>query len=252
MRATCHAPYLPFSAARHTELWEDEIENKCIDISERLHGLSLAFFGYGIISIVNYKNTIIVSITIIFVFLGIYFGNNFYSAKPLESISPTQTPISEIPSSFTVDEQGNPLPREVSKAWYELYNAARMRDGVKLHELLNRPREIPFMYSFGVSDDDPLVYWEQEFKDTGKHPLDFLAELLAHPPARSSSSQEASYVWPRWFEQPIMELTEAEEAEARKLIGDAAYDSYVEFGHYLGYRVGIRDDGLWLYFIAGD
>ena len=27
---------------------------------------------------------------------------------------------------------------------------------------------------------------------------------------------------------------------------------FEELGGYLGYRVGIREDGTWLYFIAGD
>jgi hypothetical protein len=25
-----------------------------------------------------------------------------------------------------------------------------------------------------------------------------------------------------------------------------------EFGHYLGWRVGIRSDGTWIFFVAGD
>jgi hypothetical protein len=46
-------------------------------------------------------------------------------------------------------------------------------------------------------------------------------------------------------------------AEQERLVdaGAASADEFeqmAEFGHYLGWRVGIRSDGTWAFFVAGD
>ena len=38
----------------------------------------------------------------------------------------------------------------------------------------------------------------------------------------------------------------------RNLYDDAAIRAFRKNGAYIGYRVGIREDGTWVFFVAGD
>jgi hypothetical protein len=62
------------------------------------------------------------------------------------------------------------------------------------------------------------------------------------------------YVWPWAYDRNPADLTDAQKdtlagagAATRKQL-----DQMAEFGQYLGWRVGIRRDGTWLFFVAGD
>jgi hypothetical protein len=60
------------------------------------------------------------------------------------------------------------------------------------------------------------------------------------------------YVWPAAHAKDPSAWTEGDLADLRLLYSDDDIRSFEELGGYLGYRVGIREDGTWLYFIAGD
>jgi hypothetical protein len=62
------------------------------------------------------------------------------------------------------------------------------------------------------------------------------------------------YVWPWAYDKDPATLTDAQK---QKLAAAGAatlgqLDEMAEFGHYLGWRLGIRRDGTWVFFVAGD
>ena len=62
------------------------------------------------------------------------------------------------------------------------------------------------------------------------------------------------YVSPWAYDLDPAELTRRER-EILAAAGAATLDQLnqmAEFGHYLGWRVGIRSDGTWIFFVAGD
>jgi hypothetical protein len=88
----------------------------------------------------------------------------------------------------------------------------------------------------------------------------FLAELLNRP-YRAASVLDG-YVWPSAFGVPwdstatsvpgAETASDADKEALRPLYDDADFAGFELLGVYVGYRIGITDDGEWVYFIAGD
>lgn len=81
------------------------------------------------------------------------------------------------------------------------------------------PDEGPFTSNFGGQTDHIAFYQAEEAN--GIDVLGTLAALLAEEPTEDDGG---IFVWPR---------------------------DYLEEG-YLGYRVGITEDGTWIFYVAGD
>jgi hypothetical protein len=47
-------------------------------------------------------------------------------------------------------------------------------------------------------------------------------------------------------------VPKADREALRPLYGDEDFAAFQEFGAYLGYRVGITEEGEWIFFVAGD
>jgi hypothetical protein len=60
------------------------------------------------------------------------------------------------------------------------------------------------------------------------------------------------YAWPSAFVTEWSAVPEADREALRPLYGDEDFAFWAEAGGYMGYRVGITEDGEWVYFIAGD
>ncbi len=114
-----------------------------------------------------------------------------------------------------------------------------------------------FMYSFGEVGD-PLTYW-QDLENRGEPVLATLVELLSTPPTRSGEvevdlptsgpTMMALWVWPTAFATD--DPTDADWAHLADIYSTDEIEQFKEFG-YLGYRVGIREDGAWQFYVAGD
>lgn len=113
-----------------------------------------------------------------------------------------------------------------------------------------------FSYSFG-GGTDPITHWRQQ-EEAGEEPLAVLVELLALPvgdgqEVPTGDGQEASppiWSWPRAYTDPT---TPAHLAELEQRFGaEAVADWFTPDGDYYGPRVGIRGDGTWLFYVAGD
>jgi hypothetical protein len=133
------------------------------------------------------------------------------------------------------------LPDPVAETHAALLAAAEAHDEQALEALID-PNE--FRYTFGENvPGGPLAYWRSIEEQTGTDPLDPLARVLRLPYVLS----QGLFVWPFAYDKEPGEMTEYE----RSLLGDLLPEGESEVG-YLGWRAGIRPDGRWIFFIAGD
>jgi hypothetical protein len=138
------------------------------------------------------------------------------------------------------------LPEAVAEKRAAIYAAARACDWVALESLMADP----FSYTFGV-DEDPIAYW-QEREAAGDRVIFYLAELLNRPVGTQYTVDVTYYVWPSAFIPEWAAVPEAHREALRPLYDDEDFAGFADFGGYIGYRVGITEDGEWVYFIAGD
>ena len=108
---------------------------------------------------------------------------------------------------------------------------------------LSDPNE--FEYTFGGEvDGGPAAFWRQaEARGEDPTPAEALAEVLRLPYTLSTGI----YVWPFAYDKTEDELTSYERALLRPLGSAGAFSD-----GYLGWRAGIRPDGRWVFFVAGD
>ena len=88
-----------------------------------------------------------------------------------------------------------------------------------------------------------LAFWRTTKEQTGTDPIDTLARVLHLPYVLS----QGIFVWPFAYDKEPGEMSEYE----LSLLGDLMPEGVTEVG-YLGWRAGIRPDGRWVFFIAGD
>jgi hypothetical protein len=129
------------------------------------------------------------------------------------------------------------LPAPVARTRAALVQAVKARDADALRKLMPAGA---FSFTFG-SERDPIAYWN-ELEKKGQHPYTTLARILALP----YSLRQGHYVWPFAYGTPKGELTPYE----RRLLGPLA-SSYVGEDYY-GWRAGIKPDGSWSFYVAGD
>jgi hypothetical protein len=123
-----------------------------------------------------------------------------------------------------------------------LLAAAESGDYDALAELAD-PDE--FEYTFGGAfEGGPAAYWRQaEASGEEPTPADALAAILRMPYTLS----RGIYVWPFAYDRTEDELTPYE----RGLLDELGEGGAFADG-YLGWRAGIRPDGSWVFFVAGD
>jgi hypothetical protein len=150
-------------------------------------------------------------------------------------LDPTSSP------SSTPDE----LPPAVAKKRDAIVAAARAFDYDGLEELLDRKT---FSYSFGQSGD-PVGYWRR-LEEEGEVPIlgDYLPVILGAPHAKRGDL----YVWPSAYGKSPSAWTDEDRQWLTNLYTEREIRGFVRAGDYLGWRVGIRKDGKWLFFVAGD
>lgn len=134
------------------------------------------------------------------------------------------------------------LPPQVAATREAIYRAANRCDFATLDELA--PADLRF--SFGDSGD-AIESWKAS-EANGQPVLGAMAEVLTLTPGR----QAGLWVWPAFFIRPVEEWSESDHREAVRLLGEERAAAEISYGAYLGYRVGIAEDGTWRYFIAGD
>ena len=139
----------------------------------------------------------------------------------------------------------NGLPAPVAEKREAIVAAAKSFDYDRLETLLD-PKN--FSYSFGASGD-PVAYWRR-LEEKSHVPIlgDHLPVVFASPHALRGDV----YVWPSVHGEPPSEWTAEERRWLRSRYSKEEITQFEEAGGYLGYRAGIRKDGTWLFFVAGD
>jgi hypothetical protein len=141
---------------------------------------------------------------------------------------------------------GTAVPPAVEETRDAILAAAEQRDFDALAELI--PEE-GFTYTFGGDvEGGPTAYWQKIEEESPERPLETLAAILRMP----HTKVEDIYVWPFAYNRDIASLTD-EEREILAPVADAeAIGGWTQYGGYLGWRAGIKADGTWVFFVAGD
>lgn len=140
---------------------------------------------------------------------------------------------------------GPSLPAAVERKKDAIARAARSFDYTLLGELLDPEA---FSYSFGERGD-PIAYWRR-LEEEAHMPVvgEILPSVLATTPGQSGDT----YVWPAAFAKNPDDWSPRDIADLRTFNNKEDIERFRSFGGYSGWRVGIRADGTWLFFIAGD
>jgi hypothetical protein len=162
-------------------------------------------------------------------------------APPAEPAPPSTPTATEPPAPATATE----LPAAVARTRDAILAAAHARDYEGLESLLDPET---FSYSFGESGD-PAGYW-RELEDEAHVPIlgDFLPLVLS----MHVGQVDGTYVWPAAHTRQPSDWTEEDLADIRMLYPEEDIQRFEQAGAYHGYRVGIREDGTWIFFVAGD
>jgi hypothetical protein len=142
---------------------------------------------------------------------------------------------SETDTRTTTVAVGIPAPVERTRA--AILDAVDKRDADALRKLIDSRH---FSFTFGA-ERDPIKFWNA-LEQEGQHPYTTLRTILGLPYTLS----QGVYVWPFAYGLPKGELT----AYERRLLGPLA-GSYVGEDYY-GWRAGIKPDGTWSFYVAGD
>jgi hypothetical protein len=145
----------------------------------------------------------------------------------------------------TDDPADDGLPGTVTEKREKIYRAAVTQDYEALGSLLDPDT---FSYSFGESGD-PIGYWREQ--EEAEVPI--LGDILPGVLHTRFGKRDDVFMWPSAAAKEPSEWTEAD-LEAMRKAGSTDEDirSFEQYGGYTGWRVGIRADGTWLFFVAGD
>lgn len=145
----------------------------------------------------------------------------------------------------TDDPSDDGLPSAVAQTRQAIYLAAVGHDYKALRSLLD---PATFSYSFGESGD-PIGYWREQ--EEAEIPL--LGDVLTVVLHSRFGKTEDIFMWPSAAAKEPSEWTEAD-LEGMRKAGSTEEEirSFEQYGGYTGWRAGIRADGTWLFFIAGD
>jgi hypothetical protein len=161
----------------------------------------------------------------------------------------SSAPAPEVPTAGislgTTTGPKRALPPPVEETREQILAAAAAHDYEALGRLI--PEE-GFTFSYGASGR-PIDYWK-DLEAAGETPFETMAGLLALRHTRAGDM----YAWPWAHDRDPAKLTNAQ----KKALAEAGaatrkqLDQMGELGHYLGWRLGIRRDGTWAFFVAGD
>ncbi len=187
---------------------------------------------------------------------------------PLDALPNTQT-RQETPSDDetekSADETRNntPLPeimRDLSKLPLPvrqmrelILKTAKLGDIEKLRSLVGTGEQATTL-SIGGLDGDPIEYLKGNSGDsTGYEILAILIEVLeAGYVHLDAGKEEELYVWPYFFAWPLEKLTPELKVELFRILTAGDVEDSENSGRYIFYRVGIKPNGQWDFFVAGD
>jgi hypothetical protein len=161
------------------------------------------------------------------------------------------TPVTECSGgeATTPLEDQDGLPAAVAETRTAIWAAAVACDWEALADLAGDT----LSWSFGGDPGDPTPYWQD--LEAVEQPMLYLAELLTMDFGVIQSNDGVDGDPLAIFTWPAVHATGELDAEAtvrlRELFGEDESAWFSDSG-YLAYRVGIAEDGRWMFFIGGD
>ncbi len=142
------------------------------------------------------------------------------------------------------------LPAPVSDTRTAIVDAARKCDYEALARLA-LGGETDFTYSFGERGQ-PAAFWKAA-ESGGRPVMRSLVEVLDTPFDTRNVDGTTQYIWPSAYGFERWEDVPAADREAlQQLYGEEDLRRFAQFGAYTGHRVGITENGDWVFFVAGD
>ena len=183
------------------------------------------------------------------------------NSVPLDELGPDPTVV----DSETADEkeQNQPLPqvlRDYSKLpsavremRQKLIDAATTGNSENLRPLMCKEENATAL-SFGGETNDPIQHLKEESGDEdGQEILAILIEILeAGFVHLDEGTADEVFAWPYFFAYPLDKLTPPMRVELFRILTAGDLEDSAAFGSYIFYRTGIKPDGTWSFFIAGD
>jgi len=154
---------------------------------------------------------------------------------PVEPDMPTPSPVQPAPDPLDA------LTVEVRATRDALLAAARATDWDAIAALI--PTEGLFTFSYGT-ETDAVAYYESLEEDVAA----LIVELLEGDFAQLGEI----VVWPALHARTPFTLDAQERAELVVRYGADEVDAWERGGAYLGWRLGITDEGDWLFLVSGD
>lgn len=180
-------------------------------------------------------------------------GTPSQEASPTPMPTPTGPECSATGMSANLEQQD--LPAVIAELRTQIAERAVECDYSGLEYLALRGDE-PFTHSFGEGGSrstriSPAAYWMRAER-RGEDPLRKMVQILDTNFCIEEVSDGSSYYF--W---PSVMCSDATDEDWRALERSGIYTDeelrqFEEFGSYIGYRVGIRSDGDWMVFVAGD
>jgi hypothetical protein len=182
--------------------------------------------------------------------------------EPSPGASVTSEPSTDQPTTSTDHVDQPDLTPRAADVRQRILDAARSGDYEQLRPLIGDG----FSFSFGdgggemgnhsPTADRAIAFWQQD----GTRPLEIMRALLEMPYTTQPLDGGRVYIWPgifTWTPDQLSHLDELapEWRSALELLYpdfDRQLRSWIEGGGYLGWRIGIADDGRWMFFVAGD
>ena len=164
---------------------------------------------------------------------------------PGRNVAGEKTELVVLEAVRSDDAADDGLPLAVAETRQKIYKAAVAHDYKALRSLLDPET---FTYSFGGSGD-PIGYWREQ--EQAEVPI--LGDILTGVLHTRFGTAEGIFMWPSAAAKEPSEWTEADR-EAMRRAGSTEEEIrlFEQSGGYGGWRTGIRADGTWIFFVAGD
>ena len=171
---------------------------------------------------------------------------------PLVNGKPAADTKTDDGKSVEIFHDINKAPEPVRQMRQRIVEAAASGDMERLRPLLMG--KTPTQVTIGETTDDPIRSLKELSGDSeGMEILAILLDVLQTGFAHvGKGTPDEVYVWPYFTEKSLTTLTDPEKVELLRIITAGDYSDMLEFGGYNFYRVGIRPDGEWKFFVAGD
>lgn len=144
------------------------------------------------------------------------------------------------------------LPDAVRETRERILKSARSGDLESLRANIGTGESATSL-SIGETDGDPIDFLkEQSGDEEGFEILGILVDVLeAGYVHLNDTPDEEMYVWPYFFAVPLDQLTKEQKVELYRVLTAGDVEESREMGSYVFYRVGIKPDGRWDFFLSG-